>query len=48
MSNVINVAPAAGEGGMVVRARLKDPWWGYTHIPSPGSTWREWRVTFGD
>jgi hypothetical protein len=31
---------------MIVRAKLQDPWWGYTHIPTPGSAWREWRVAF--
>jgi len=40
------VTPLPGETGMVVRARLFDPWWGYTQVSSPGSTWREWRVSF--
>lgn len=45
-SHSFTLTPAPGESGMVIRARLFDPWWGYSHVPSPGSTWREWRVTF--
>jgi hypothetical protein len=46
MSNVLAVHPRTDESGMMVRARVRDPWWGYTHIPTPGSSWREWRVSF--
>jgi hypothetical protein len=45
-SPTFTVSPRPGETGMTIRARLFDPWWGYTQVSSPGSTWREWRIDF--